>query len=80
MSDYTYEEFVREFEAEVTTENVFEEDARAEAEHEILDGGTYEVGRVPDKQYLTVIITEGREKVLYANDIFIPTAQSEAPR
>ena len=76
MSDYTYDEFVREFEAEVTTEDVFEEDARAEAEHEILDGGTFEVGRIPDKQYLTVIITEDRKR---PNEIFIITAQSEAP-
>ena len=56
-SDYTYEEFVQEFQAEVAPEAVFEEDARVEAEHEVLDGGTYQVGRVPDKQYLTVIIT-----------------------
>ena len=55
VSDYTYEEFVQEFQAEVAPEAVFEEDARVEAEHEVLDGGTYQVGRVPDKQYLTVI-------------------------
>ena len=61
VSDYTYEEFVQEFQAEVAPEAVFEEDARIEAEHEVLDGGTYQVGRVPDKQYLTVIITFGRD-------------------
>ena len=61
VSDYTYEEFVQEFQAEVAPEAVFEEDARVEAEHEVLDGGTYQVGRIPDKQYLTVIIIYGKE-------------------
>ena len=40
---------------------MFEEDARVEAEHEVLDGGTYQVGRVPDKQYLTVTFAFGRD-------------------
>ena len=55
VSDYTYEEFIQEFQAEVAAEDLLEEDTRVEAEHEVLDGGTYQVGRVPDKQYLTVI-------------------------
>ena len=34
VSDYTYEEFIQEFQAEVATEDLLEEDARVEAEHE----------------------------------------------
>ena len=65
VSDYTYEEFVQEFQEDVATRDVFKDDVRAEAEHEILDGGTYQVGRVPDKQYLTVWPT--RTRLVIAN-------------
>ena len=54
ISDYTYEDFVAEFETDVTGEDMFEEDIRIEAEHELLDGGTFTAGRVPDRQYLVV--------------------------
>lgn len=54
ISDYTYEDFVAEFETDVTGEDIFEEDIRIEAEHELLDGGTFTAGRVPDRQYLVV--------------------------
>ena len=54
ISDYTYEDFVAEFETDVTGEDMFEEDIRIEAEHELLDGGTLTTGRVPDRQYLMV--------------------------
>ena len=33
---------------------MFEEHIRIEAEHELLDGGTFTAGRVPDRQYLVV--------------------------
>ena len=43
---------------------MFEEDIRIEAEHELLDGGTFTAGRVPDRQYLVVdrdnIFSSGR--------------------
>ena len=54
ISDYTYEDFVAEFETDVTGEDMFDEDIRIEAEHELLDGGTFTAGRVPDRQYLVV--------------------------
>ena len=54
ISDYTYEDFVAKFETNVTGEDMFEEDIRIEAEHELLDGGTLTTGRVPDRQYLMV--------------------------
>ena len=54
ISDYTYEDFVAEFETDVTGEDMFDEDIRIEAEHELLDGGTLTTGRVPDRQYLMV--------------------------
>ena len=54
ISDYTYEDFVAKFETNVTGEDMFEEDIRIEAEHELLDGGTVTTGRVPDRQYLMV--------------------------
>ena len=54
ISDYTYEDFVAEFETDVTGEDIFEEDIRIEAENELLDGGTFTAGRVPDRQYLVV--------------------------
>ena len=54
ISDYTYEDFVAKFETNVTGEDMFEEDIRIEAEHELLDGGTFTAGRVPDRQYLVV--------------------------
>ena len=38
----------------MTGEDIFEEDIRIEAEHELLDGGTFTAGRVPDRQYLVV--------------------------
>ena len=63
ISDYTYEDFVAEFETEVTGEEMFEEDIRTEAEHELLDGGTFTAGRVPDKQYLVVKIKLPNEDV-----------------
>ena len=49
ISDYTYEDFVAEFETDVTGEDMFDEDIRIEAEHELLDGGTLTAGRTPDK-------------------------------
>ena len=54
ISDYTYEDFVAEFETDVTGEDMFDNDIRIEAEHELLDGGTFTAGKVPDKQYLVV--------------------------
>ena len=54
ISDYTYEDFVAKFDTNVTGEDMFEEDIRIEAEHELLDGGTFTAGRVPDRQYLVV--------------------------
>ena len=54
ISDYTYEDFVAKFETNVTGEDMFEEDIRIKAEHELLDGGTFTAGRVPDRQYLLV--------------------------
>ena len=54
ISDYTYEDFVAEFETDVTGEDMFDKDIRIEAEHELLDGGTFTAGRVPDRQYLVV--------------------------
>ena len=54
ISDYTYQDFVAKFETNVTGEDMFEEDIRIEAEHELLDGGTLTTGRVPDRQYLMV--------------------------
>ena len=54
ISDYTYEDFVAKFETNVTGEDMFEEDIRIKAEHELLDGGTLTTGRVPDRQYLMV--------------------------
>ena len=54
ISNYTYEDFVAKFETNVTGEDMFEEDIRIEAEHELLDGGTFTAGRVPDRQYLVV--------------------------
>ena len=54
ISDYTYEDFVADFETDATGEDMFDEDIRIEAEHELLDGGPFTAGRVPDRQYLVV--------------------------
>ena len=54
VSDYTYEEFVNEFQKEVCIEDMYDDDVRIEADYKILDSGTYEAGGLPDKQYLTV--------------------------
>ena len=54
ISDYTYEEFVEEFQSDVKIENLYDGDVRREAEYEMMDGGTFAVGKLPDKQYLTV--------------------------
>ena len=54
MSDYTQEEFLSEFECEPSEDRMYEEDVRREAEFHLIDGGTYQVGRVPDQQYLLV--------------------------
>ena len=67
ISDYTYEDFVAEFETDVTGEDMFDEDIRIEAEHELLDGGTFTAGRVPDRQYLVV----DRNNIFPCNKIII---------
>ena len=67
ISDYTYEDFVAEFETDVTGEDMFEEDIRIEAEHELLDGGTFTAGRVPDRQYLVV----DRNNIFHCSRIII---------
>ena len=63
ISHYTYD-FVANFETDATGEDMFEEHIRIEAEHELLDGGTFTAGRVPDRQYLVVdrdnIFSSGR--------------------
>ena len=43
ISHYTYD-FVANFETDATGEDMFEEDIRIEAEHELLDGGTFTAG------------------------------------
>ena len=63
ISDYTYDDFVAEFETDVTGEEMFEDDIRIEAEYELLDGGTFTAGRVPDKQYLVVKIKLPHEDI-----------------
>ena len=55
LPDYTYEEFCAEWEEEKTGEELYREDCRRVAEHNILQGATYEAGGVPDQQFLTVI-------------------------
>ena len=54
ISDYSYEDFEKEFLHEKTNEELYEEDSRPVAEYEMQDGGTYEAGRVLDKEYLVV--------------------------
>ena len=67
ISDYTYEDFVAKFETNVTGEDMFEEDIRIEAENELLDGGTFTAGRVPDRQYLVV----DRNNIFHCSRIII---------
>ena len=42
------------FEDKKTNEDLYEDDSRVVAEYEMQDGGTYEAGRVLDKEYLVV--------------------------
>ena len=51
ISEYSYEDFQKEFIDEKTNEDLYEDDSRTVAEYEIQDGGTYEAGRVLDKEY-----------------------------
>ena len=54
VSEYSYEDFEQEFLHEKTSEELYEDDIRAVAEYSMQDGGTYEAGRVLDKEYLVV--------------------------
>ena len=53
-SDYTYEEFVAEFQSDVNIDNLYDDDVRQEVDYQMMEGGTYQAGNLPDKQYLTV--------------------------
>ena len=56
ISDYTYEEFQKEFLDEKTNEDLYDDDSRITAEYDVQDGGTYEAGKVLDQEYLVVSI------------------------
>ena len=52
--EYSYEDFQKEFVDEKTNEDLYDDDSRTVADYEMQDGGTYEAGRVLDKEYLVV--------------------------
>ena len=54
ISDYSFEDFQKEFLDEKTNDDLYDEDSRNEAEYEIQSGGTYEAGRLLDKEYMVV--------------------------
>ena len=54
ISEYSYEDFQKEFVDEKTNEDLYDDDSRTVADYEMQDGGTYEAGRVLDKEYLVV--------------------------
>ena len=54
ISEYSFEDFQKEFMDEKTNEDLYEDDSRVVAEYEMQDGGTYEAGRVLDKEYFVV--------------------------
>ena len=54
ISEYSYEDFQKEFVDEKTNEDLYDDDSRTVADYEMQDGGTYEVGRILDKEYLVV--------------------------
>ena len=54
ISEYSFEDFQKEFIDEKTNEDLYEDDGRVVAEYEMQDGGTYEAGRVLDKEYVVV--------------------------
>ena len=56
ISDYTYEEFQKEFLDEKTNEDLYDDDSRITAEYDVQGGGTYEAGKVLDQEYLVVSI------------------------
>ena len=60
ISEYSFEDFQKEFMDEKTNEDLYEDDSRVVAEYEMQDGGTYEAGRVLDKEYVVV-----REFLIY---------------
>ena len=54
ISEYSYEDFQKEFLDEKTNGDLYDDDSRTVAEYEMQDGGTFEAGRVLDKEYLVV--------------------------
>ena len=54
ISEYSYEDFQKEFVDEKTNEDLYDDDSRTVAEYDMHDGGTYEAGRVLDKEYLVL--------------------------
>ena len=70
ISDYTYEDFVEEFQSDVRIENLYDSDVRKEAEYEMMDGGTFAVGKLPDKQYLTVKMNSAPAEIYSFHFVF----------
>ena len=46
ISEYSYEDFQKEFVDEKIDEDLYDDDSRTVADYEMQDGGTYKAGRV----------------------------------